>query len=316
MDEPRLSLAGRLDRSVKSEQTPFVPSVTANGLQLEYETQGSPQDPALLLVMGLGAQLTLWPEPFCEMLAGRGFYVIRYDNRDVGLSTKFEDAPPPNVLAALAGDISSAAYTLNDMADDAAALLDALGIAAAHVVGASMGGMIVQALAIRHPQRVLSLCSIMSTTGDRSVGQPAPEAMSVLLQPPPASREEAAERRVQGHRAWGGRGFPVSEDELRLDAVAAYDRSFYPMGIARQLVAIMASGDRTEALGNVSAPTLVIHGTDDRLVGPDGGEATAKAVAGAELLLVEGMGHDLPEGAWPELVDAIVANSARARQTT
>ena len=216
------------------------------------------------------------------------------------------------MVAALSGDVSSAAYTLHDMADDAAALLDALGIAAAHVVGASMGGMIAQALAIRHPNRVLSLCSIMSTTGDRAVGQPAPEAMSVLLQPPPASREEAAQRRVEGHRAWGGRGFPVDEDELRRDAMAAHDRCFAPMGVARQLVAIMASGDRTEALGRVRVPTLVVHGTDDRLVGPDGGEATAKAVAGAELLLVEGMGHDLPEGAWPQLVDAITANAARA----
>ena len=292
-----------------------MPSVLANGLQIEYETAGSPQDPALLLIMGLGAQLTLWPEGFCELLAQRGYHVVRFDNRDVGLSTKLDGAPVPDVVAALSGDASSAAYTLNDMADDAAALLGALGIAAAHVVGASMGGMIAQALAIRHPDRVLSLCSIMSTTGDRTVGQPAPEAMSVLLQPPPASREEAAERRVQGHLAWGGRGFPVDEDELRRTATADYDRCWAPMGTARQLVAIMASGDRTAALGAVRVPTLVIHGTDDRLVGPDGGEATAKAVAGAELLLVEGMGHDLPEGAWPALVDAITRNASRAGRT-
>ena len=155
----------------------------------------------------------------------------------------------------------------------------------------------------------------MLPTGDRTVGQPAPEAMSVLLQPPPASREEAAERRVQGHLAWGGRGFPVDEDELRRTATADYDRCWAPMGTARQLVAIMASGDRTAALGAVRVPTLVIHGTDDRLVGPDGGEATAKAVAGAELLLVEGMGHDLPEGAWPALVDAITRNASRAGRT-
>jgi len=265
--------------------------------------------------MGLGAQLTMWPDRFCELLAGKGFYVVRHDNRDVGLSTKMDGAATPDVIAALSGDVSSAAYTLYDMADDAAALLEDLGIPAAHIVGASMGGMIAQALAIRHPDRVLSLCSIMSTTGDRAVGQPAPEAMSVLLQPPPASRDEAAERRVEAHRAWGARGFPVEEDELRRDATAAYDRCFSPMGTARQLVAIMASGDRTEALGAVGAPTLVIHGTDDRLVGPDGGEATAKAVAGAELLLVEGMGHDLPEGAWPQIVDAITANAARAGET-
>jgi len=308
-----------------------VPHVGANDLQLAYETTGNPDDPALLLVMGLGAQLTLWPDRFCELLARRGFHVVRFDNRDVGplrrtpihAYGRFSSARPAtspgcrpeasiSVVAALSGDVSSAAYTLHDMADDAAALLDALGIAAAHVVGASMGGMIAQALAIRHPNRVLSLCSIMSTTGDRAVGQPAPEAMSVLLQPPPASREEAAQRRVEGHRAWGGRGFPVDEDELRRDAMAAHDRCFAPMGVARQLVAIMASGDRTEALGRVRVPTLVVHGTDDRLVGPDGGEATAKAVAGAELLLVEGMGHDLPEGAWPQLVDAITANAARA----
>ena len=292
-----------------------MPLASVNGLEIAYETTGDPSDPALLLVMGLGAQLTMWPDRFCELLAGKGFYVVRHDNRDVGLSTKMDGAATPDVIAALSGDVSSAAYTLCDMADDAAALLEDLGIPAAHIVGASMGGMIAQALAIRHPDRVLSLCSIMSTTGDRAVGQPAPEAMSVLLQPPPASRDEAAQRRVDAHRAWGARGFPVDEDELRRDAVAAYDRCFSPMGTARQLVAIMASGDRTEALGAVGAPTLVIHGTDDRLVGPDGGEATAKAVAGAELLLVEGMGHDLPEGAWPQIVDAITANAARAGET-
>jgi pimeloyl-ACP methyl ester carboxylesterase len=263
--------------------------------------------------MGLGAQLTMWPDRFCELLAQRGFHVIRYDNRDVGLSTKFDDAPVPDVLAAMSGDSSSAAYTLNDMADDAAGLLDALGVRAAHVAGASMGGMIAQEIAIRHPERVLSLCSIMSTTGDRTVGQPAPEVMSALLRPPPATREEAAERRVEGHRAWGSRGFPVDEEELRRDARAAYDRCWSPMGTARQLVAILASGDRTEALGGVRVPTLVIHGTDDRLVGPDGGEATAKAVAGADLLLVEGMGHDLPEGAWPQLVEAIAGNARAGR---
>jgi pimeloyl-ACP methyl ester carboxylesterase len=217
-----------------------MPNVHANGIDLEYDEFGDPSNPTLLLVMGLGAQLIAWDERFCQQLADRGFRVIRYDNRDVGLSTKLEDAPVPDVVAAMGGDGSSAAYLLGDMADDGMGLLDALGIDTAHIVGASMGGMIVQEMAIRHPRRVLSLCSIMSTTGNREVGQPTGEAMGQLLRPPPQTREEAIDLSVEASKVIGGKGFPLDEDRIRSRAAQAYDRCNYPMGMARQLVAIMA----------------------------------------------------------------------------
>lgn len=293
-----------------------MPSATANGITIEYDTFGEPTAPALLLVMGLGAQLISWPEDFCKQLADRGFHVIRYDNRDVGLSTKIEGGPDPDIAAAMSGDPSSAAYRLDDMAADGMGLLDALGIESAHIVGASMGGMIVQTMAINHPERVRSLCSIMSTTGDPTAGQPTPEAMSALLRPRPRNRDEAIASAVESSRIIGSPGFPFDEDVVRERAAAAYDRCFYPTGFARQLVAIMASGDRTERLGAVTAPTLVVHGSADPLVVPSGGEATARAVPGAKLVTIDGMGHDLPEGAWPEIVDAIVANASRAGATS
>jgi len=284
----------------------------ANGIELEYETFGSVVDPPLLLVMGLGAQLTAWPDGFCQLLVDRGYRVVRYDNRDVGLSTKLTDAPEPDVLAALGGDLSSAGYTLEDMADDAAGLLDALGIDRAHVVGASMGGMIAQTIAIRHPARVRSLCSIMSATGSPESLAPTPEAMAVLMRPPGATREEAIERSVEASLVIGSTGFPVDVDVLRARAAAAYDRCYEPMGVVRQLLAIRASGDRTAALQQLDVPTVVIHGSVDPLVPPLGGELTAKAIPGAQHVVIEGMGHDLPEGAWPVIVDAIVANASSA----
>ena len=284
----------------------------ANGIEIAYETFGNTADPALLLVMGLGAQMILWDEEFCAMLAARGFYVIRYDNRDVGLSTKMEGAPAPDIAAAMTGDTSSASYTLADMADDGIALLDALGIAKAHIVGASMGGMIVQAMAIRHPDRVLSLCSIMSTTGNRDVGQPTPAAMAALLSPPPTTRDEAIEAAVKTTRIIGSPGFPFDEARQREFAGRAYDRANYPIGIARQLLAIQASGDRTEGLRQLSVPTIVIHGDADPLVTPSGGKATAEAIPGAQLMMVEGMGHDIPIEARGQVVAAIVANAQRS----
>jgi pimeloyl-ACP methyl ester carboxylesterase len=293
-----------------------MPRAKANGIEIEYETFGQPSDPALLLVMGLGAQLLSWDERFCQQLAAQGFYVIRYDNRDVGLSTKFENAGDhPDITSAMAeaaaGGEIAAPYTIEDMADDGAGLLDALGIGAAHIVGASMGGMIVQAIAIRHPAKVLSLCSIMSTTGDRSVGQPSDEAMGALLSRSPGSAEEAGDLAVQVSKVIGSKGFPLDEQRTRQRGEAAFRRSNYPPGFVRQILAIMASPDRTPALAEVTAPTLVIHGDVDPLVTPGGGEATAKAVPGAELLMVPGMGHDLPEGAWPMIIEAIVANAKR-----
>jgi len=287
-----------------------MPNVHANGIDVEFEEFGDPSNPTLLLVMGLGAQMIVWDEGFCQLLADRGFHVIRYDNRDVGLSTKFDDAPAPDLAAAMGGDGSSAAYLLADMADDGIGLLDALGIEKAHIVGASMGGMIVQEMAIRHPEKVLSLCSIMSTTGDRAVGQPTPEAMAALMAPPPQTRDEALDLAVKAQKVIGGT-FPVDEAKVRERAGRSYDRMVNPMGMARQLVAIMASPDRTPKLQQLDVPTLVIHGVVDPLVTPSGGEATAKAIPGAELLMLEGMGHDTPEQLWPQIVDAIVANTEK-----
>jgi pimeloyl-ACP methyl ester carboxylesterase len=286
----------------------------ANGIEIAYQTFGKREDPALLLVMGLGSQLIHWPEAFCEQLAGRGFFVIRFDNRDVGHSTKLADAPVPDLMAVAGGDVSEASYTLDDMADDAIGLLDHLEIDGAHVAGASMGGMIAQTLAIRHPKRVLSICSIMSTTGNRNVGQARPEAIAILMAPAPADRDGYIEFHVNAFKTIGSPGFELDEDFLRWRAGATYDRSMYPDGFKRQLAAIIASGDRTEALARVAAPTVVIHGADDPLITASGGEATARAIPDAELVVIPGMGHDLPPGVWDQVIDAISANAARARE--
>jgi pimeloyl-ACP methyl ester carboxylesterase len=238
---------------------------------------------------------------------------VRFDNRDVGRSTKIEDGPRPDILAAAAGDASSASYTLDEMAEDCAGLLDHLDVEATHVVGASQGGMIAQTLAIRHPERVLSLVSIMSTTGDRAVGQPHPEALPALMTRPPADREGFAGFVVGVWKVLGSPGFDPDEDALRARAAAVYDRGLHPDGTARQLVAILASGDRTDALRRLDVPTVVIHGTDDPLIDVSGGEATAAAIPGARLELISGMGHDLPRQLWPRFVDLIAENAARAR---
>jgi pimeloyl-ACP methyl ester carboxylesterase len=284
-----------------------------NGIELVYETFGDPADDTILLIMGLGVQMLWWDERFCQMLAGRGYRVVRFDNRDVGRSTKLEGGPRPDVMAALAGDVSSASYVLADMADDCVGLLDELGVEAAHLVGASQGGMIAQTVAIRHPERVLSLTSIMSTTGDRAVGQPHPEAIPALLTRPPAGRDGFIDFVVGAWKVIGSPGFEVDEEALRARAGASYDRGIFPEGTARQLVAILASGDRTEDLRRLDVPTTVIHGTNDILIDVSGGKATAAAIPGARLELIEGMGHDLPRQLWPRFVDLIVENAERAR---
>lgn len=288
-----------------------MPQASANGIALEYVTEGDRADPPLLLVMGLGAQLITWPEGFVDALRQRGFFIIRYDNRDSGLSTKFEGLPDIGALI-MGTDLSSATYLIEDMAEDAAALLGELGIGRAHVVGASMGGMITQALVINHPELVLSACSIMSTTGDRAVGAPTGEAVTALLRPPATSREEAIEAGVAGSRVIGSPGYPVDEAILRARAAAAYDRSYCPEGTVRQLGAILGSPDRTPGLRQVAMPFLVVHGESDPLVTPSGGDATAAAVPGSTLLTYPGMGHDLPEALWDPIIDAIVANTAKA----
>jgi pimeloyl-ACP methyl ester carboxylesterase len=284
----------------------------ANGLAIAYETFGDPSDQPLLLVMGLGMQMIHWDPAFCELLASRGFHVIRFDNRDTGHSTKIEGGPRPNVIAAMAGNTRSAPYRLNDMAADAAGLLDHLEIEAAHVVGVSMGGMIAQQLAARHPDRVLSLCSIMSTTGARIAGLPRLGVLGVLFRKAPRDRDAYVEHFLRIFKRIGSPGFPMDEERVRTLASAGYDRCFYPAGVERQLVAIMASGNRTADLRRVTAPTLVIHGGDDPLVPLRGGRATARAIHGAQLLVIDGMGHDLPREAWPQIADAIERNAGRA----
>jgi pimeloyl-ACP methyl ester carboxylesterase len=287
----------------------------ANGIDLDHETMGDPSDPALLLVMGLGAQLISWDDEFCAALVDRGFHVIRYDNRDVGLSTKVEvpdDLDVPTALmSAMGGEPVGAPYLLADMAADALGLLDGLGIERAHVVGASMGGMIAQSIALAAPERVLSLTSIMSTTGDADVGAPSPEVLSVLLTPPPTDREGYIANSVEGSRVIGS---PEHFDEARARELAGrgYDRCFYPAGVAHQLLAIVSSPSRTEGLRRLDVPTLVIHGSADPLVNPSGGARTAEAIAGAELLVLDGMGHDLPRFYWSAVIEAITALAARA----
>jgi len=283
-----------------------VPTAHVNGIEIAYETQGDPADPVLLLVMGLGAQLTTWTQGFVDALVARRFYVIRYDNRDAGLSTKFEGLPAR--MALFTGDASSALYSIEDMADDGAALLAELGVTKAHVMGASMGGMITQALVIHHPDLFLSACSIMSTTGDRNVGAPTGEATAALLRPPATSRDEAIAASVAGSKVIGSPGYPAPDDVLHERAAAAYDRSYAPEGTMRQLGAILGAADRTEGLHQVTMPFLVIHGEADPLVTPSGGDATAAAVPGAKLLTFPGMGHDLPD----QIIDAIVANTELA----
>jgi pimeloyl-ACP methyl ester carboxylesterase len=284
---------------------------TVNDVELCYETFGDPGDPAMLLVMGLATQMVGWPDEFCEQLAARGFFVIRYDNRDVGRSQKM-DYPVPTVKQLLLRDQRAARYTLEHMAADGIGLLDQLGISHAHVVGVSMGGMIAQTMAARFPDRVLSLASIISNTGARWSGQPSPRMYPMLLKKPPRDRAGYIDHTVATFKKIGSSGFPPDEAELRRTAERSYDRGLNPAGSVRQLAAIIASGDRTPLLRTITAPTVVIHGHKDRLVPTSGGRATAKAIPGARLVIIEGMGHDLPRGAWPRMLDEIEHNAARA----
>jgi pimeloyl-ACP methyl ester carboxylesterase len=281
-------------------------------LDLAYETFGNAGDPPVLLVMGLATQMIGWPDDFCAGLAARGHFVVRFDNRDIGLSTHLDSAGAADVLAVLGGDTSSVPYALADLADDTVGLLDALGLGAVHVVGASMGGMIAQLVALRHPGRVRSLTSIMSTTGDPTVGGPSEAALAVLLAPPATDREGALQRVVDTYRVIGSPGFEFDESSVRDRAGLSFDRAYDPAGVARQLGAVLTTPDRTHDLKAVSVPTLVIHGSEDALVNVSGGRATAAAVPGAELLVVDGMGHDLPREVWPEITDRVCALIDRA----
>ena len=278
-------------------------------LDIAYERLGDPSAPPLLLIMGLGAQLISWPDGFCDELVRGGMQVIRFDNRDVGQSTHMTSAPMPNYPAALGGDFSSVTYRLSDMAADAAGLLDALGIASAHVVGASLGGFVAQTLAIEHRARVRTLTSMMSSTGDRSVGQPHPETMKIFAAGVPTNREQAIASAQAGARVIGSPKYPPDPEQVAERTGRAFDRAFDPLGMARQAIAVLASGDRTAGLRALEIPALVIHGDSDPLVDISGGRATAEALR-AELLVIEGMGHDLPRALWPQLAAKILTRVA------
>jgi pimeloyl-ACP methyl ester carboxylesterase len=276
------------------------------GLEIAYERRGSPADPAVLLIMGLAAQMVNWPEGFLDVLVGRGLQLIRFDNRDSGRSTHVDGAPTPDLPAALAGDFSSAAYTLSDMAADGVGLLDALGLDAVHLVGASLGGAIAQTMAIEHPARVVSLTSMMSTTGDMSVGQAHPDTLKAVFGGPPATTRQAAiDRRVRAFAVTGSPAYRGDPAVIAETAGLAWDRDHDEVAIARQGVASVASGDRTQRLRTLDVPTLVIHGLADTVCDVSGGRATAAAIPGAALVLIDGMGHDLPRALWTRFADEI-----------
>ncbi|HEX2709023.1 MAG TPA: alpha/beta hydrolase [Solirubrobacterales bacterium] len=284
----------------------------ANGIELAYQELGDPGGEPLLLVMGLATQMIAWDESFCSLLADRGFRVVRFDNRDTGRSTKIDSAGVPSRVDMMTGRRATAPYLLRDMARDMTGLMDHLGIDSAHLVGASMGGMIVQSAAIAHPERVRSMVSIMSTTGSRRTGLPSLKAFGVLLGKPPRGREATIERVVKTFRVIGSPGYPFEEERVREIAGLSFDRGHSEAGVARQLHAITASGNRTRALRSVRVPTTIIHGKSDHLVRPAGGKATARAIPGARLKMIDGMGHDLPGALWPAFVEEIASNAARA----
>lgn len=283
----------------------------ANGIEIAYEEIGDPDGEPLVLVMGLGMQLIAWDDGFCELFTERGFRVIRFDNRDSGLSSRLL-APPPRRLAMFLGARHGLAYSLDDMADDTAGLLDHLGIESAHVVGASMGGMIAQVLGYRHPRRVRSLGLIMTGPGKRRLAFPKIRVLSLLLADAPRERDAYADYVLGIFRAIGSPGHPMPVERVRELALASYDRSHHPAGFMRQLHAINASGDRSRRLRSVTAPTIVVHGTEDPLVRPSSGRSLARTIPGAELMMVEGMGHDLPPQLWPRIVERLADNAGRA----
>jgi pimeloyl-ACP methyl ester carboxylesterase len=285
-----------------------------HGITLCYERFGDPSDPPLLLIMGLGQQLLAWPDAFVQGLVARGFQVVIFDNRDVGRSTHATNRPP-RLTQLMIRRFDDDQYDLGDLTDDAAGLLDALDLRPAHVVGVSMGGMIAQTLAARYPDHVRSLVSIMSSTGVANAGWVAPSTLRLLMTAPPRDREAAAERAVKMFRHIGSAGFPFDEQSIRERSLRAYDRDPRgAVGTGRQMAAILKSGNRTDELQGITAPTLVIHGDRDRMVHPSGGRATARAIPGARLVTIEGMGHDLPAGAFSRLVELIGDHATQADQ--
>ncbi len=298
-----------MEKVAHSEET----TVKANNIEIVYDTFGESSAPPLLLIMGLSSQMIFWDEAFCQELARRGYWVIRFDNRDVGLSTKFDEAGVPDLMQLMMkvqqGEAVEAPYTLLDMAADAIGLLDALEIDTAHIVGASMGGMIAQTIAINYPERIRTLTSIMSSTNHPDLPQPEPDAISILITPPPSDREEYVEYSVKTWELLNGPKFPLDEKLIRERSVLAYDRCYNPAGSGRQLAAILASGNRREELKKVNVPSLIIHGDADPLVPLDGGKDTANSIPGAELLIIEGMGHNIPAEVAPKIIDAITRHA-------
>jgi len=296
-----------------SEQHTPASIARANGIEICFDAFGDPAAPPLVLIMGLAAQMIAWDDDFCAQLAGRGYRVVRFDNRDIGLSTRFTEAGVPNVQAAfmtaMQGKPVAAPYLLSDMADDVVGLLDALDIPSAHIVGASMGGAIGQTLAIRHPERVRTFTSIMSTSGAPGLPPPTPEALAMLFKPTPAGQAAYFESYVQTWKLLRVGSFPLDEARDLTRAGQNFARGLNPAGVARQLVAIVASGSRKEALAGVRAPTLVIHGDVDPLVPLACGVDVAESIPGAKLLIIEGMGHALPISMWPQIIDAIAAHA-------
>ncbi len=288
-----------------------VKHASCGDVDLAYETFGSAGDPPLVLVMGLATQMLGWPDEFCQNLADGGFHVVRFDNRDIGLSTHLDAAGMPDLSPLFSGQpITSAPYLLADMADDTIRLVDALGLGRVHLVGASMGGMIAQEVALRHPERLLSLTSIMSTTAP-NVGSPTQAATAALFSPPATTESEAAARAISVYRVIGSPGYVLDEEALSARAEESFRRANDPAGVARQLASIHASGDRTEQLRQLEVPTLVLHGEDDPLVQVEGGRATADAVPDARLVTLPGMGHDLPRALWPQIIEEITHHAKR-----
>ena len=297
-----------------------MPNVTANGIQIEYDTFGDRSSSALLLIAGNGAQLLFGDDGFCELLAEKGLFVIRFDNRDAGLSTKFAEAGVPDIMAAIKaameGKDVATTYSLDDMADDCVGLLDALHLEKAHICGASMGGMIAQVVSYRHPQRVLSLTSIMSNTGNPNLPQGQLDAIAAVVATPPTERKAYIEHNMNVWQKIWSPGFPFEEKRARTYLERSYDPSYYPQGMARQNIAILSRGDRTASLSSIKVPTLVIHGSGDPLIPVEAGKDTARVIPGANLLIIDGMGHDLPTGVWPEIVTAIFLHIRKARKST
>jgi pimeloyl-ACP methyl ester carboxylesterase len=287
----------------------FAPS---NGIEIAYQEVGDPDGEPLVLVMGLATQMIAWDEDFCSMLAERGFRVIRFDNRDIGHSSKLDGAYVPSRLDLLLRRSETAAYRLSDMAADTVGLMDHLGIGSAHVAGISMGGMIGQTLAIEHPDRIRSLVSMCSTTGNRWVGQPTMKVFALLLADAPRDRDGFIKRIQRTYELIGSPAYPTDEERLLRVAEGSWERGHNPRGVLRQLHAIIASGDRTAALRKLDLPVTVIHGTRDTLIRQSGGRATARTIPGARLHLIEGMGHDLPNKLWPIFADDFAGTAARA----